>query len=237
MRAMGVKERREREKSETRDKILDAARELFVTEGYEGVSMRKVAEKIEYSPTAIYVYFADKNELFHELCREDFARLQEAVAVADLPKDPIERLRQIGRNYIQFGINFPNHYVFMFMTVHPLHEPDEIDREILGNPEVDAYALLKWAVQEAINAGCFREEIQDAELVSQTLWGAVHGAVSLNIAKCKDHWVEWRPFQERAEMMIDVTLRGLMREQSSLPAGAPSFTPFAKDGELDQEEE
>ncbi len=63
---MGVKERREREKSETRDKILDAARELFVTEGYEGVSMRKVAEKIEYSPTAIYVHFADKNELFHE---------------------------------------------------------------------------------------------------------------------------------------------------------------------------
>ena len=77
---MGVKERREREKSETRDKILDAARELFVTEGYEGVSMRRVAEKIEYSPTAIYVYFADKNELFHELCRQDFQHLQEAVA-------------------------------------------------------------------------------------------------------------------------------------------------------------
>ena len=65
---MGVKERREREKSETRDKILDAARELFVTEGYEGVSMRKVADKIEYSPTAIYVHFADKEELFRELC-------------------------------------------------------------------------------------------------------------------------------------------------------------------------
>ena len=58
---MGVKERREREKSETRDKILDAARELFVTEGYEGVSMRKVAQKIEYSPTAIYVHFPDKS--------------------------------------------------------------------------------------------------------------------------------------------------------------------------------
>jgi AcrR family transcriptional regulator len=208
---MGVKERREREKSDTRDKILDAARELFVTEGYEGVSMRKVAEKIEYSPTAIYVYFADKNELFHELCREDFARLQEAVAVADLPKDPIERLRQIGRNYIQFGINFPNHYVFMFMTVHPVHEPDEQDREIIGNPEVDAYALLKSSVQEAISAGCFREDAQDAELISQTLWAGVHGVVSLHIAKCKDHWVEWRPFQERAEIMLDVMLRGLQR--------------------------
>jgi AcrR family transcriptional regulator len=208
---MGVKERREREKSETRDKILDAARDLFVTEGYEGVSMRKVAEKIEYSPTAIYVHFADKNELFHELCRQDFARLQEVMATAEMPEDPIERLRQIGRNYIQFGERFPNHYVFMFMTPHPPHQPDEEDREIMGNPEVDAYALLKWAVQAAINAGCFREEVQDAELVSQTLWASVHGVISLNIAKCQDPWVEWRPLRDRAEMMLDVTLRGLLR--------------------------
>src|ERR1700739_4768100 len=132
---MGVKERREREKSETRDKILDAARELFVSEGYEGVSMRKVAEKIEYSPTAIYVHFADKNELFHELCRIDFARLQEVMLSAELPSDPIEKLRQIGRSYIDFGLHYPNHYVFMFMTPHPPHELDEEDREIVGNPE------------------------------------------------------------------------------------------------------
>ena len=208
---MGIRERREREKSETREKILDAARELFVSEGYEGVSMRKVAEKIEYSPTAIYVHFADKNELFHELCRQDFARLQEVMATSQLPSDPLERLRQIGQNYIEFGIHFPNHYVFMFMTPHPPHQPDEKDREILGNPEVDAYALLKWAVEEAIKTGSFREEVQDAELVSQTLWDSVDGVVSLNIAKCNDPWVDWRPLQDRAEMMLDVTLRGLQR--------------------------
>jgi AcrR family transcriptional regulator len=208
---MGVKERREREKSETRDKILDAARELFVTEGYEGVSMRRVAEKIEYSPTAIYVYFADKNELFHELCRQDFARLQQVMQSAEMPADPVERLRQIGRSYIQFGMRFPNHYVFMFMTPHLPQEPDEEDREIMGNPEEDAYAMLKWAVQEAINARCFRDEVQDAELVSQTLWASVHGVISLNIAKGKDPWVEWHPLEDRAEMMLDITLRGLLR--------------------------
>jgi AcrR family transcriptional regulator len=212
---MGVKERREREKSETRDKILDAARELFVAEGYEGVSMRKVAEKIEYSPTAIYVHFADKNQLFHELCREDFAHLQEVMQSAEMPSDPIERLRQIGRSYIDFGLRFPNHYVFMFMTPHPPHELDEEDREIVGNPEVDAYALLKWAVQQAIDAGRFREELEDAELISQTLWAAVHGVISLNIAKCKDPWVEWRPLAQRAEMMLDVTLRGLLRSSAA----------------------
>jgi AcrR family transcriptional regulator len=208
---MGTKERRQRVKSETRDKILDAARELFVTEGYEGVSMRRVAEKIEYSPTAIYVHFADKNELFHELCREDFARLQEVMTSAGMPSDPIERLRQIGRSYVEFGVRYPNHYVFMFMTPHPAHEPDEEDREIMGNPEMDAYAFLKWAVEEAIKTGRLREEMQDAELISQTLWASVHGVISLNIAKCKDPWVEWRPLQDRAEMMLDVTLRGLLR--------------------------
>ena len=212
---MGVKERREREKSETRDKILDAARELFVTEGYEGVSMRRVAEKIEYSPTAIYVHFADKNELFHELCREDFARLQQVMLSAQMPADPLERLRQIGRSYIEFGARYPNHYVFMFMTPHPENEPDEEDREIMGNPEVDAYAFLKLTVQQAMDTGCFREELRDAELISQTLWASVHGVISLNIAKCKDPWVEWRPLAERAEMMLDLTLRGMLKTPPS----------------------
>jgi len=227
---MGVKERREREKSETRDKILDAARELFVTEGYEGVSMRRVAEKIEYSPTAIYVHFADKNELFHELCRQDFARLQDVMAGPAMPSDPVELLRQIGRNYIEFGVRYPNHYVFMFMTPHPAHEPDDEDREIMGNPEVDAYAFLKSAVQQGIDAGRFREELRDAELISQTLWASVHGVISLNIAKCKDPWVEWRPLAERAEMMLDVTLRGMLREATPPFDKSPLLAKDARNG-------
>ncbi len=212
---MGVKERREREKSETRDKILDAARELFVNEGYEGVSMRKVAEMIEYSPTAIYVHFADKEELFRELCHQDYARLAQVFQSSVMSNEPIERLKQIGAIYIDFGTQYPNHYKFMFMTPHPPHEPDEVDREMMGNPEMDAYAFLKWAVQQAIDAGCFREELRDAEVISQTLWASVHGVISLQIAKGDDKWLEWRPMKERAEMMLDVTLRGLVGEKSS----------------------
>jgi len=208
---MTVKERREREKSETRDKILEAARELFVAEGYEGVSMRRVAEKIEYSPTAIYVYFADKQQLFHELCQQDYARLAEVMQSSEMSLDPMERLKQIGRTYTEFGVRYPNHYKFMFMTPHPPHEPDEEDREVMGNPEVDAYAFLKWAVQQAIDAGRLREELQDAELISQTLWASVHGVIALHIAKCSDPWVDWRPLQQRAEMMLDITMRGMVR--------------------------
>jgi len=215
---MGVKERREREKSETRDKILDAARELFISEGYEGVSMRKVAEKIEYSPTAIYVHFADKNELFHELCHQDYARLAEVFQRSVMLSDPIERLKQIGAIYVDFGTRYPNHYKFMFMTPHPALGPHEDDEQIRGNPEEDAYAFLKWAVQQAIDAGCFREELKDSEIISQTLWAAVHGVISLHIAKCKDAWVQWRPLAARAQIMLDVTLGGMVREKSPLRA-------------------
>jgi len=236
---MGVKERREREKSETRDKILDAARELFFTEGYEGVSMRKVAEKIEYSPTAIYVHFADKEELFRELCNADFARLAEVFQSSVMSTDPVDRLKQIGAIYTDFGTRYPNHYKFMFMTTHPGFEPNAEDREIMGNPEEDAYAFLKWAVQQAIDAGRLREELRDAELVSQTLWASVHGVISLEIAKGCDAWVDWRPMKQRAELTLEVTLRGLVSEQvtgvkTPLPAqNAGNGTPGAgaADGE------
>jgi AcrR family transcriptional regulator len=212
---MGVKERREREKSETRDKILDAARELFIAEGYAGVSMRRVAEKIEYSPTAIYVHFADKEELFRELCHQDYARLAEVFQSSAVSSDPLERLREVGKIYIEFGIRNPNHYKFMFMTAHPAQEPDEEDREIMGNPEKDAYAFLRWAVQQAMDADCFRDELRDAELISQTLWASVHGVISLEIAKGCDAWVEWRPIQDRADIMLDSMLEGLVRPGAS----------------------
>jgi AcrR family transcriptional regulator len=209
---MGVKERRERVKSETRDKILDAARELFTSEGYEGVSMRQVAEKIEYSPTAIYLHFADKEQLFHELVHEDFARLATVFQSAAMPANPVDRIREIGRTYVEFGTHYPNHYKLMFMTPHPPAELDDLDREIKGNPESDAYAFLKLSVGQAISDGYFRDDLRDPDLISQTLWAAVHGVISLQIAKCNDGWVDWRPLEDRATLMLDVTLRGMLKE-------------------------
>ena len=211
---MGVKERREREKSETRDKILDAARELFGQHGYDGVSMRQVAEKIEYSPTAIYVHFADKEDLFHELCNEDFARLAREFQNIPLPQDSVARLKQIGRSYVEFGIRHPNHYRLMFMTPHPAGPLNQADQQIKGDPQVDAYALLMLSVKQAVTEGRFRDEVSDPDLVAQTLWSAVHGVISLHIAKGNDGWVDWRPLQERVEAMLEAVLRGLMKEGS-----------------------
>ena len=113
---MGITERREREKEEIRHKILDAARELFATEGYEKVTMRRIAEAIEYSPTTIYLHFEDKDDLVRALCHADFGRLLEAMQLAPASADPIEAIRQLGRAYCAFALQYPNHYRFMFMT-------------------------------------------------------------------------------------------------------------------------
>jgi AcrR family transcriptional regulator len=205
---MGTLERREREKLETREKILDAARELFIAEGYEGVSMRKVAQKIEYSPTAIYMHFPDKEQLFLELCHSDFRRLAAAFIKLGEVKDPVERIRRIGHTYIDFGLKNPNHYRMMFMTAHP---PAEDAMEGKGNPEEDAYAFLRETVRGAIAAKVFRSDLTDPDLLSQTLWAGVHGVISLHIAKAEDPWVPWRSLKKRADLVIEGLLSGLLK--------------------------
>ncbi len=209
---MGIKERREREKAEIREKILDAARELFVSEGYEAVSMRKIADRIEYSPTAIYLHFKDKEAVMRELCDVDFLALaHELTEIAGIA-DPLERLHATGTAYARFALEHPNHYRLMFMTPHPpLGEEERLIRK--GNPEEDAYAFLKGIIAEGVAAGRFRPGLDDPELLAQVMWAGVHGVVSLQIAKCNDDWVDWRPEDERIGLMVETLIRGLVREE------------------------
>jgi AcrR family transcriptional regulator len=210
---MGVKERRDREKLQTREKILAAARELFIAEGYDGISMRKIADKIEYSPTAIYMHFSDKDQLFREICHEDFRRLAQSLIGLAQIEDPVQRLTKIGLAYIEFGHQHPNHYRTMFMTPHPPILESELAVAGKGNPEEDAYEFLRATVAEALYAGAFRDELKDIDLIAQTLWAGVHGVVSLQIAKNEDPWVPWRSLKKRAELMIASQLHGLLKEE------------------------
>ncbi|HZH04283.1 MAG TPA: helix-turn-helix domain-containing protein, partial [Myxococcaceae bacterium] len=92
---MGSKERRDREREELRKKILDAARELFARDGYEAVTMRKLAQKIEYSPTALYLHFKDKVALMRELCATDFLQFAKVFNRVARHPDPVVRLRKV----------------------------------------------------------------------------------------------------------------------------------------------
>src|SRR5258707_379359 len=110
-----VTARRERLKQELRDEILDAARDLFATEGYANVSMRKGAQKVGCAPGTIYLYFEDKDAIPSAICIETFAKLNKRMeAIRHDQGEPMERLRRGGRAYIQFGLDHPYHYLVTF---------------------------------------------------------------------------------------------------------------------------
>lgn len=208
---MGVAERREREKRELRGKIMDAARRLFVEHGYEAVSMRMIAREIEYSPTAIYLHFRDKDTLFQELCAADFLSLAGQFHKVAQIADPVERLAQIGMLYVDFARDFPNQYRLMFMTPTPAKAFDQNGLVDKGNPEQDAYGFLRQTLADGIAAGRFRPELDDAEQLAQLMWAGVHGVVSLHIAKGNDPWIDWRDMRQTAERMVEINIRGIVR--------------------------
>jgi len=196
---MGVAERRGREREEVRTKILDAARDLFMEEGYEKVTMRRIADAIEYSPTAIYLHFEDKEDLVLALCRQDFGKLLSAFQAAPLPPDPVERIRVLGRAYARFGIENPNHYRFMFMTLpKPEHRPEPTD------PGHQSFEFLRSAVADAMAAGAFVR--RDVDTVAEVLWASLHGAVALLISVREDCWPR-PPARDLVEQTIEAGIR------------------------------
>lgn len=210
---MGTIERRARERLETRDEILAAAREMFAEEGYEAVTMRAIAERVEYTPTAIYHHFANKQALVTELCQSDFKKLAQEFYTAAKITDPVERIWTVGLAYLQFATEYPNHYRFMFMTKLP---EVEHPAETIGNPERDAYAFFRLSCSEAIAKGLLRPELDDADEIAQMLWSMLHGLISLRIVKSHDAWVPWRDQRQSALHTMEAIFRGILADPSSV---------------------
>jgi AcrR family transcriptional regulator len=208
---MTVKSRREGEKEALRQRILDAARELFVRRPYEEVTLRMIAEAVEYTAPTILNHFGSKEGLIFAICEEDFRALRARFERIAKVADPIERLRRIAPAYVEFAMEHPNHYRFMFMTPHPVPGPEATSIE-RGNPDQDAYAFLRATVAEAIDAGRLREDCGDPDLVAQILWSGVHGLVSLHLNKGNDPCLSFRPVKASVRLLVDVTIRGLVRE-------------------------
>lgn len=202
---MGVKERRDREKENLRQEILDAASELFAKEGYANVSMRKIADKIEYSPTTIYLYFKDKTDLLNEICEETFGKLIETVAEIENTgsSEPINCLQKGMRAYIDFGLKYPNHYEVTFIT--PL--ANFLGKEIHpyeGSSGQKAFEYIVRQVTGSIEKGQIKKG--DIAAISQAIWAAIHGVTALLISH-QDF-----PFVEKEvliDTVIDTTIKGL----------------------------
>jgi AcrR family transcriptional regulator len=174
---MGIAERRERQKENLRQEIIDAASELFAQEGYQNVSMRKIAEKIEYSPTTIYLYFKDKTELLKHICEETFGKLAERLREVTEPEaDKIEGLKKGLKAYIAFGLAHPNHYeVVVNMPI--FNQPHDDEYKYEGSMGQLAFEHLRNGVADCVAAGKLKNG--DVDLMSQMLWAGVHGVVSL----------------------------------------------------------
>jgi AcrR family transcriptional regulator len=200
-----------------RTKILDAARELFVKQGYDAVTMRQIAQKIAYTPTAIYFHFQDKEHLMSELCAIDFLRLARHFGQLANERDPLKRLKQMAFAYMEFGLKNPNHYRLLFMTPHKHVPPEENQVIRRGDPAEDAYAFLRATIIECIAAGAFCKEYRDPELVAQVLWSAVHGITSLHIARAQDPWIPWRRVSDLAQVMVENLIRGMAEPARPTP--------------------
>lgn len=175
---MGIAERKEKQKHEIRKMILDASMKLFVEEGFENVTIRKIADIIEYSPTTIYLYFKDKNEIFYSLHEMGFQKMTEANANLQQIKNPLTRLYKMGENYIEFGLANPEFYDIMFIQRAPMKVLEGMENCDWKLGESALHALMA-TVEECIEKNFIAKG--DVKAVSMAIWGMVHGLVTLQI--------------------------------------------------------
>jgi AcrR family transcriptional regulator len=173
---MGIAERKARQRQQMKRGILEGALKLFLKEGFENVTMRKIAEKVEYSPATLYLYFKNKDAILFALHEEGFERLYERQQEILSIGDSLRRLVQHGRVYLDFAREMPEFYDLMFITRAPV-------KEILAKGEWNAgkqaYDFLRQNVQDCINEGYFAGA--RVETVALFMWALVHGIASLMI--------------------------------------------------------
>ena len=221
---MGIKERQERDREAVRRSILDAARELFTAEGYQNVSIRKIAERIEYSPAAIYSYFPSKDDIFFALADEGFHLLggprtpDHAAHMQALA--PFERVRAIFWHFYEFSRVHPQYFALMFLD----RSVPRISREY----ERFAYARemkesILEEIRECIAAGALPRALDPAAAM-RTISSGLIGVASLRLSE------RLGPNEDAnhlAANVLDVTLAGLKSGVPLRPLTVPGCAaPF-----------
>lgn len=174
---MGIIERKERDKQEMRLRILETAQQIFIEEGFEKASIRAIADRIEYSPATIYLYFKDKNELFFAVHELGFEKLLEEMTKAiEGINDPVEELRQRGFAYMKFAFENPEMYDLMFIQNAPMEAIFENEEWVCGHR---CFEHLCDTVQQCIDNKLIK--ISVLGVATMSIWSFMHGLVSLKI--------------------------------------------------------
>jgi AcrR family transcriptional regulator len=204
---MGIKERQERDREAVRRAILDAARELFVIEGYQNVSIRKIAERIEYSPAAIYGYFPSKDDIFFALAEEGFRLLEgglENAAEADGQGAvaPLERVRSMFRRLYEFSREHPQYFALMFVDRSVPRVSREYERFAFAR-EMKARIISQ--IEACVRTGAFPATVEPAVACRLLTMGLLGVAVM----RLSDRLVATENADELAEDVLNVMLAGL----------------------------
>ena len=218
--APALSPRRQRARDAVRERVFAAARPLFSAHGYDAVTMQQIATALDYTPGALYRHFRDKDALVRALVAEDFQAFFAAFVHVPAIADPVRRIREAGRAYVEFGLTHPHHYRLLFLTPTPPGENADADADTAPHagadahepaPAREAYRLLERAVAEALAAGRFRAAYRDAGALAQALWASVHGVVALAITMGDAPWLAWRPTRVTDRLLADALLVGLVR--------------------------
>ena len=199
---MGVKERQEREREAVARSILDAARDLFVAEGYHNVSIRKIAERIEYSPAAIYGYFPSKDDIFFALAEEGFRTLLAMPAAKVDEADDLKAIRNAFWRVYEFSVSHPEYFALMFVdrTVPRINK----DWQRFGFVH-EMKARLGARIQRAIDAGHF-PATTEPDAVFRILLTAIHGAA---VCRLCDRGMPGENIDALAHDTLEAALTGL----------------------------
>ncbi|MCP4545181.1 MAG: TetR/AcrR family transcriptional regulator [bacterium] len=206
---MGIKERKLRQKEELRQSILAAAEEMFVSDGVENVSMRKIAEKIEYSPTTIYRLFKNKAEIMNHLIADGYLRVSEVYqeVLSGSGDTPLQMLNGIIRAYMAFALDHPKHFELWFATGRIEVIDDELHLRH-GDLLYKSYATWLERIEECKAEGLFAEK--GTLTVFQLIWSMVVGAIALRI---KHPDFPWLPLDQHIDEILELLNRGLGVEQ------------------------
>ena len=181
---------RERRHEKTRQAILDAARKIIATEGTEALSMRAIAQRIDYSPAGLYEYFDSKEEIIGAVCAQGHGRLTEYMQRADPDLPPAELLLQLGLAYVDFAVRNPDFFLLMFTNPNTGVAPESTSDQAIVDlqKEGSSFPLLLRAIQRGVDEGVFKARPGYGVFeMAFTTWAMVHGIAMLRIGHLRNY--------------------------------------------------